>query len=56
MRYFLAVDAYTAAPDNVDKRLALWHAGTEKYPRQLHDLSEADYLKIKRGDLQQMAK
>jgi hypothetical protein len=56
MRYFLAVDAYTAAPDNVDKRLTLWHAGTEKYPRQLHDLSEADYLKIKRGDLQQMAK
>jgi hypothetical protein len=56
MRYFLAVDAYTAAPDNVDKRLALWHAGTEKYPRQLHDLSEADYLKIKRGDLQQAAK
>ena len=52
MRYFLAVDAYTAAPDDVEKRLVLWHAGTEKHPRQLHDLSEADYLKIKRGDLQ----
>jgi hypothetical protein len=52
MRYFLAIDAYTAAPDNVEKRLALWHASTEKYPRQLRDLSEADYLKFKRGDLQ----
>ena len=56
MRYFLAVDAYTAAPDDVEKRLALWHAATERYPRQLHDLGEAEYLKIKRGDLQQNAR
>jgi hypothetical protein len=52
MRYFLAVDAHTAAPDDVEKQLKLWYAGTEKYPRQLHDLSETDYLKFKRGDLQ----
>jgi len=50
MRYFLAVDAYLAAPDNFEKRLSLWYAATEKYPRQLHDLSEADYLKFKRAD------
>jgi hypothetical protein len=56
MRYFLAVDAYTAAPDAVEKQLALWHAGTEKYPRQLKDHSEADYLKFKREDLQRLAK
>lgn len=56
MRYYLAVDAYTAAPDDVEKRLALWYAGTEKYPRQLHDLSEADYLKLKREDLQRQGK
>ena len=52
MRYFLAVDAYSAAPDDVEKRLALWYAATQKYPRQLHDLSEAEYLKFKRMDLQ----
>jgi hypothetical protein len=50
MRYFLAVDAYLAAPEAFDKRLSLWHAATEKYPRQLHDLSEADYLTLKRTD------
>ena len=56
MRYFLAVEAYTTAPDAVDKRLALWYAATEKYPRQLHDLSEADYLKFKRMDLQRLGR
>ena len=56
MRYFLAVDAYSGAPDDVEKRLALWYAATEKYPRQLHDLSEAEYLKFKRMDLQRQGK
>jgi len=50
MRYFLAVDAYLAAPDAFEKRLSFWYAATEKYPRQLHDLSEADYFKFKRMD------
>jgi hypothetical protein len=50
MRYFLAVDAYLAAPEAFEKRLSLWYAATEKYPRQLHDPSEADYLKFKRMD------
>ena len=56
MRYFLAVDAYAQAPDSVEKRLAHWYAATEKYPRQLHDLSEAEYLKFKRTDLQRQGK
>jgi hypothetical protein len=50
MRYYLALDAYLAAPDDFEKRLALWYASTQKYPRQLNDLSEADYLKFKRMD------
>ena len=33
-------------------RLGLWYAATQKYPRQLNDLSEAEYLKFKRMDLQ----
>ena len=36
----------------MEKRLALWYAATQKYPRQLNDLSEAEYLKFKRADLQ----
>ncbi|MDM0027400.1 hypothetical protein [Variovorax saccharolyticus] len=52
MRYFLAVDAYTQAPDDFDKRLVLWYSGTEKYPRQLNDLSQAEYLKLKQSDRQ----
>lgn len=56
MRYFLAVDAYTAAPGDVEKQLALWHAGAQKYPRQLNDYTEANYLKFKRDDLQRQGK
>ena len=56
MRYFLAVDAYSSAPDDVEKRLALWYAGTQKYPRQLHDSSEAEYLKFKRMERQGKAR
>ena len=51
MRYYLAVDAHSKAPDDVEKRLALWYAATQKYPRQLNDLSEAEYLQFKRTDL-----
>ncbi|MDM0103829.1 hypothetical protein QTH97_02715 [Variovorax sp. J22R24] len=50
MRYFLALDAYLSAPDDFEKRLALWYASVEKYPRQLHDLDEAEYLELKRMD------
>jgi len=52
MRYFLAVDAYTEAPDNFEKRLALWYSATQKYPLQLNDLTEAEYLQIKQSDRQ----
>lgn len=52
MRYFLAVDAYSEAPDAFEKRLALWYSGTKKYPRQLNDLSEAEYLQLKQSDRQ----
>jgi hypothetical protein len=56
MRYFLAVDAHSGAPDDVEKRLALWYAGTQKYPRQLNDVSETDYLKFKRMDMQRQGR
>lgn len=60
MRYFLAVDAYLAslaAPpgQQVEKRLAAWYDATERYARQLHEIERADYLQMKRSELQRQA-
>ncbi|MGF6295116.1 hypothetical protein [Paraburkholderia youngii] len=57
MRYFLAIDAYLgalASPPNarLDKRLADWFDATEQYPRQLHEVSRADYLQMKHNEYQ----
>jgi len=63
MRYYLAVDAYLAAFDlpareQPERRLRDWFAATEKYPLQLRELSEREYLEMKRAELnrQQMAR
>lgn len=52
MRYFLAIEAYLgalAAPPagRLDKSLRDWHAATERYPRQLHELELDAYLAMK---------
>jgi hypothetical protein len=55
MRYYLAIDAYLAAltvpQDNrTEKRFQLWYASNESYPRQLHEVEEADYMMMKRKE------
>jgi hypothetical protein len=57
MRYYLAIDAYLdalAAPpaEQVEKRLRDWFDATEKYPRQLHEMSRDAYLAMKRREYQ----
>jgi hypothetical protein len=57
MRYFLAIDAYlgaTTAPasDQVEKRLRDWFDATERYAPQLHEMERADYLDMKRREVQ----
>ncbi len=57
MRYYLAIDAYlsatNAAPgEQLDKRLNNWFAGTERYPKQLHEVDRNDYLQMKRSEYQ----
>ncbi len=57
MRYFLALEAFLAAQSappeqQADKRLRSWFSATERYPRQLHEMDMADYLKMKRRQLQ----
>jgi hypothetical protein len=57
MRYFLAIEAFLSAyalPPNeqLEKRLQEWHAGTERYPVQLREMERADYLAMKRREIQ----
>ncbi|MCU6433857.1 hypothetical protein LPB67_08710 [Undibacterium sp. Jales W-56] len=55
MRYYLAIDSYldsaNSAPDGqLEKRLLSWYSATEKYPRQLHELDQSDYVEMKRAE------
>jgi hypothetical protein len=57
MRYYLAIDAYLGAlssPPNarLEKRLTDWFDATEQYPRQLHEVSRADYMQMKHNEYQ----
>ena len=58
MRYYLAVEAYLGAlalpvAQRPDQRLRDWFHATERYPRQLHELTREDYLAMKRRELAQ---
>ena len=55
MRYYLAIEAFLATLDSpageqMEKRLNKWFNATEQYPRQLRELSRAEYLELKRAD------
>ncbi|WP_343669238.1 hypothetical protein [Paraburkholderia heleia] len=57
MRYYLAIQAYLDALSSppaarLDKRLAEWFDATEQYPRQLHEVSRADYMQMKHDEYQ----
>ncbi len=49
MRYYLGIETYLdsaaqPAEDRVGWRLRTWFDATERYPRQLHELTKAEYL------------
>jgi hypothetical protein len=53
MRYFLAIEAYLGAlglppAQQLEKRLADWHRGVERYARQLRELERDEYMAMKR--------
>ena len=55
MRYFLAIEAYLGALSvapaaRLEKRLTDWYASVERYPRQLHEIAQQDYLQMKRKE------
>ena len=59
MRYYLAIDSYlgalSAPPEKRPiKRLQDWYAATERYPRQLHEITRNAYLSMKREEIRRM--
>lgn len=55
MRYYLAIEAFlgpfSAPPQaRVEKSLRAWFAAIERYPRQLHDMEQGEYLAMKRKE------
>jgi hypothetical protein len=55
MRYYLAVEAFLGAVSapmqgRREKRTRDWFAAIERYPRQLHEMEEAEYLGMKRRE------
>ena len=55
MRYYLGIVAYldslTAPPkEQLEQRLRGWFALTEQHARQLHEMTESDYLDMKRQE------
>jgi hypothetical protein len=60
MRYYLAIDSYLGAlalppAQQVEKRLHDWFTATERYALQLHEMSEAEYLDMKRKEVARRA-
>jgi hypothetical protein len=56
MRYYLAIDTYlgslsTPPAEQLEKRLHDWFAATERFPLQLHELNENDYIAMKRNEV-----
>jgi hypothetical protein len=57
MRYYLAIDAYlnslSAPPrDRVEHRLQGWFTATERYPQQLHEIEQDEYMSMKRKEIE----
>jgi hypothetical protein len=52
MRYFLAIEAYLAAPgaNQFEPRLRHWFEATERHPRQLHEVDMVTFMDIKRRE------
>lgn len=55
MRYFLAIEAYLASFDmpaegRAERRFEAWFDATERFARQLHEMSRDQYLSMKRRE------
>lgn len=55
MRYYLAIEAFLGAMSSppqaqFEQRIRSWFAATERYPRQLHEVEQNEYLVMKRKE------
>jgi len=55
MRYYLAIEAFLSAvsvppQERFQQRLREWFAAIERYPRQLHEMEQDEYLDMKRKE------
>ncbi len=55
MRYYLAIEAFLGAAsappqERLEQRLRGWFAAIERYPRQLHEMEQREYLDMKRKE------
>jgi hypothetical protein len=55
MRYYLAIESYLGAlgmprAERLEKSLRDWFAGTERFPRQLRELGQSEYMEMKRKE------
>jgi hypothetical protein len=55
MRYFLAIDAFLGASSGsaqarFEQRIHDWFVAVERYPRQLHEMEQGEYLAMKRKE------
>ena len=55
MRYFLAIDAFLGALSGTaqarfEQRIHDWFIAVERYPRQLHEMDQGEYLAMKRRE------
>ena len=56
MRYYLAIESFLGAVSappkaRLDQRLRGWFAATERYPRQLHEMEQDDYIDMKHKEV-----
>ncbi|MDQ6681422.1 MAG: hypothetical protein M3Y67_10745 [Pseudomonadota bacterium] len=61
MRYYLAIDSYLGAyslppGEQVERRIHAWHAATERYATQLHEMDQAEYIEMKRNEIRRQKK
>jgi hypothetical protein len=55
MRYYLAIESFlgalAASPQaRFEQRIRAWYEASERYPRQLHEMEQAEYLNMKRNE------
>jgi len=59
MRYYLAIESFlgalNAGAERSEKAAREWFAATERYPRQLHEMDEAQYLSMKKKEYARQA-